>query len=155
MPLIIQLPILWAVYRVFRVGLQNGGTDSFGLLYNFVENPEFIDPLFLGLTFLDLSEVSIPLAIITGLVQFWQAKMLVAKKQPKIEGAKDEGMMATMNKQMLYFMPIMTVIIGASLPSGLILYWLVVTLLTGLQQLYMFKMDKKEKPPINKVQATS
>lgn len=144
LPLLIQLPILWAVYRVFRVGLADGGSGSIEVLYSFVENPGFIDPHFLKLAFFDLSLVNIPLAVVTGLVQFWQTKMLMSKKQPDVPGAKDEGMMASMNKQMLYFMPVMTVIIGATLPSGLILYWLVVTLLTGLQQVIMFRMKKKE-----------
>jgi YidC/Oxa1 family membrane protein insertase len=124
--------------------LQNGGQDSFHLLYLYVTVPDYINPVFLGISFFDLSQRNIALAVVTGVVQFWQAKMLVAKKQPKVEGAKDEGMMATMNKQMLYFMPIMTVLIGASLPSGLVLYWLVVTLLTGLQQMFMFQRHKKE-----------
>jgi YidC/Oxa1 family membrane protein insertase len=48
-----------------------------------------------------------------------------------------------MNKQMLYFMPAMTVFIGLSLPGGLTLYWLITTLLTVLQQWWFFKNDKK------------
>jgi len=145
LPLLIQLPIMIAVYRVFRVGLLDGGTESFHLLYSFVENPGVIDPHFLGLSFIDLSAVSIPMAILAALAQYWQAKMLVSKKQPKVPGSKDEGMMAMMNKQMLYFMPIITVVIGASLPSGLMLYWLIVTFTTVLQQLYMFKRDGEKK----------
>ena len=41
-------------------------------------------------------------------------------------------------------MPIITVVIGASLPAGLVLYWLVMTLLTVLQQQLMFKKNKTE-----------
>jgi YidC/Oxa1 family membrane protein insertase len=52
-------------------------------------------------------------------------------------------MMATMNKQMLYMMPLMTVFIGFSLPAGLTLYWFVSTLLTALQQLLVFKHHDK------------
>ena len=48
--------------------------------------------------------------------------------------------MATMmNKQMMYLMPAMTVIIGISLPGGLALYWLTMSLLTVLQQWYTYK----------------
>jgi len=70
---------------------------------------------------------------------------MMTTKRPEVRanGAKDEDMMAVMNKQMLYFMPVLTVVIGLSFPGGLTLYWFVTTLLTALQQLYLFK--KKEK----------
>ena len=48
-------------------------------------------------------------------------------------------MTATMNKQMTYFMPVITVLIGLSLPGGLTLYWFITTLLTGIQQIFLFK----------------
>ena len=63
--------------------------------------------------------------------------------KPVAPGAKDEDTMAMMNKQMLYFMPVMTVFIGLSLPAGLTLYWFLSTLLTALQQLFMFKKRDK------------
>ena len=67
--------------------------------------------------------------------------MLIRRKPPKAagEGGKDEGMAAMMNKQMLYMMPVLTVIIGFKLPGGLSLYWLISTLLTVVQQLILFK----------------
>jgi len=48
-------------------------------------------------------------------------------------------MAAIMNKQMLYFMPAITIFIGLSLPGGLTLYWFVFTLFTALQQLITFR----------------
>ncbi|HDY72620.1 MAG TPA: hypothetical protein ENH90_00420, partial [bacterium] len=42
-----------------------------------------------------------------------------------------------MTKQMLYFMPILTVIIAWNFPAGLPLYWIVITIL-GLAQEYYF-----------------
>ena len=135
LPLIIQLPFLWAVFQVFRDGL---GGKSLELVYSFVGRPEIINPISLG--FIDLSKPNIILAVLAGLAQFWQAKMMVTKRpEVKDPGAKDEDLMAMMNKQMLYFMPILTVFIGLTFPGGLALYWLVTTLLTVAQQLYLFK----------------
>lgn len=135
LPLIIQLPFLFAVFRVFRNGFDDG---SLNLVYSFIARPEAVNSISLG--FLDLSQRSIPLAILAGIAQFWQSKMMIAKKpQVKTPGAKDENMMTMMNKQMLYFMPALTVFIAMSFPAGLALYWLVTTLLTGLQQVYLFK----------------
>jgi membrane protein insertase Oxa1/YidC/SpoIIIJ len=46
---------------------------------------------------------------------------------------------------MLYFMPAITILIGASLPGGLTFYWFLTTLLTvGQQYLYFRKSKNKE-----------
>ena len=139
LPLLVQLPFLWAVFMVFRDGLSG---QSLNLVYSFIYRPEFINTTSLG--FVNLAERNIVLAVLAGLAQFWQDKMM-ATKRPEVrgDGAKDEDMMAIMNKQMLYMMPALTVFIGLSFPGGLALYWLVTTLLTAFQQLYLFK--KKEK----------
>ena len=134
LPLLIQLPFLIAVYQVFRAGV----TNNLGLVYSFVYKPEAINVISFG--FLNLAKPSIYLAVLAGLAQFWQARMMITKKPVvKTPGAKDEGMAAMMNKQMLYFMPALTVFIGLSLPGGLTLYWFVITLLTALQQLVVFR----------------
>jgi membrane protein insertase Oxa1/YidC/SpoIIIJ len=58
-------------------------------------------------------------------------------------------MAAIMSKQMTYFMPAITVFMGISLPGGLTLYWLVITLLTSLQQWLVFRAQKnKEKKTV-------
>lgn len=150
LPLLIQLPILIALYTVLRDTLM---ADKFATeLYSFVNNPGALNPISFG--FLDLSKVNYVLAILAGAAQFWQTKMMLAKQPPKNAGAgaKDESMMATMNKQMMYFMPVMTVIICISLPSGLALYWLFSTLLTVAQQAFLMRGDKKggATPPADK-----
>ena len=135
LPLIIQLPFLYAVFHVFREGFTNGSLD---LVYSFISRPEAINSISLGI--LDLSKPSPVLAVLAGLAQYWQAKMMMSKKpEVKSKGAQDENIMAAMNKQMVYFMPAITVFIGLSFPGGLALYWLTTTVLTALQQLYIFK----------------
>ncbi len=135
LPLLIQLPFLWAVFMVFRAGLSGNSLD---LVYSFVYKPEFINTMSLG--FVDLAKPNVILAVLAGLAQFWQAKMMITKR-PEVRGngAKDEDMMAIMNKQMLYLMPALTVFIGISFPGGLALYWFITTVLTALQQMYLFK----------------
>jgi membrane protein insertase Oxa1/YidC/SpoIIIJ len=56
-------------------------------------------------------------------------------------------MAAIMSKQMVFMMPIMTIVIGAGLPSGLVLYWLVITVITALQQILVLKFSKEKKKP--------
>jgi len=136
LPLLIQLPVFIALYWVLRATLTS---DNFDMLYPFVANPEHINSITLGL--FDLAQGSIVLALLAGGAQFLQARMFSKKKAPKTagEGGKDENMTAMMNKQMTYFMPVLTVLIGFQLPGGLTLYWFLSTALTALQQVVLFK----------------
>lgn len=138
LPLIIQLPFFFAIFRVFKDGFAQNHLD---LLYPFVNNPEIINTV--TLNFFDLSEKNVILAILAGLAQFWQGKMIQVKKpEIKTEGAKDENMLSVMNKQMLYVMPAVTVFIGLSFPAGLTLYWFLTTLFTVAQQKIVFSKKK-------------
>lgn len=136
LPILIQLPVFLALYWVLQAGLTK---DSFDLLYSFVPNPGHINTVSFGI--IDLKSRSIVLAVLAGLAQFVQTKMMTRKRPPKAagEGGKDENMMTMMNKQMLYFMPFMTVFIGIQLPGGLSWYWFLSTVFTALQQLILFR----------------
>lgn len=136
LPILIQLPVFIALYYVLRDGL--GASPRFDLLYPFVSKPEGIDPVSFGL--FNLSEMSVVLAVLAAAAQYWQAKMFSRKKPPvKTEGSKDETMASMMNKQMLYFMPVLTLIIGLQFPAGLTLYWLLSTVFTAVQQYFILK----------------
>jgi len=139
-PMLIQIPIFLAMYWMLRAGLAGEQLD---LLYSFVSQPESLNTIAFG--FVDLAQSSYVLALLAGAAQFWQAKSLQRKSPPKNagEGAKDESMATMMNKQMLYTMPIITVLVGASLPGGLALYWFFSTFLTALQQYVMNKQSEK------------
>jgi len=140
LPLLIQLPFLIAVYQVFRTGLSNGDL----ILYPFIAHPGMINPVAFG--FLDLSNPNWVLAVMAAVGQYLQAKTLVSKKpEIKSEGSKDEDLSAMMNKQMTIMMPVLTLIIGLSLPSGLVLYWFLVTVITALQQYITFKFFNQDK----------
>lgn len=153
LPMLIQLPILFAVYRVFLVGLtidSETGTlvaQQLEHLYGpirdiFTSTP--IDTISFGI--IDLSKTgNYVLAILAGALQFVQSKMLMQKKPPKVPGAKDENMAVAMNKQMTYFFPLITVYIGVKFPAGLALYWVVMTLFSIGQQHYFFKKHPHQK----------
>lgn len=139
LPLLVQLPFFFAVFKVFKDGINE---KTLNFVYSFIDKPQTVSNTFLGLV--DLSKPSVVLAVLAGGAQFWQARMMITKKaETKTAGAKDENIMAAMNKQMLYFMPAITIFIGITLPGGLSLYWFVITILTVLHQAYIFKKDKK------------
>ncbi|MCX6781436.1 MAG: YidC/Oxa1 family membrane protein insertase [Candidatus Magasanikbacteria bacterium] len=148
LPLLLQLPILIALYWVLRAGLTS--LDA-SLLYSFTaaHAPSQISSV--GFGFLHLNQPSWLIAIAAGAAQFVQAKMM--QTPPPVvdgEGSKDEAMLAAMNKQMLYVMPLLTIFIGWKLPAGLTMYWFLATLLTVLQQWYIFRALDKEEEEKNK-----
>jgi YidC/Oxa1 family membrane protein insertase len=136
---IIQLPILIALYRVFWNGLNP--KELIGL-YSFVLNPGHINLLFLNL--LDLSKPNIILAVLAGLTQYFQTKMLTPQMNlEKTKKAGEPDFSQIMQKQMLYFFPIFTIIILLGLPSALGLYWTASGLFSIIQQYFIFKKDSK------------
>jgi len=135
LPLLIQFPILIALYQVFWKGFQPSSMSS---LYSFVPNPGAIDPAFLGL--INLSEASIVLAFIAGIAQFVQSKMMI----PAVKGPKSSSQISDrMQNQMLYILPIFTVFILWKLPAAIGLYWVVTSLFSIAQQYFILKKSPK------------
>ncbi|MDA2936555.1 YidC/Oxa1 family membrane protein insertase [Patescibacteria group bacterium AH-259-L05] len=132
LPLLIQLPILIAVFQVFRVGLTDTALD----VYSFIHNPGVLKVVAFG--FLNLAEPSVVLAALTAVFQYFQIKLLPTHKPDKKfaqkAGAKDESMMSAMNKQMKFMMPAFTLFIGMTLPSGLMLYWVASLIISIIEQ---------------------
>jgi YidC/Oxa1 family membrane protein insertase len=133
LPLLIQLPILIALYRVFLIGI---GPDTYQYLYSFVPQPSIVQTMFLGIP---LDQPSLVLGVIAGVSQFLLMKFFTASPA-STPGANEETaqMMASMQKNMAYFFPVMTVFIALQLPSALALYWVASTLFAILQQ-YLLK----------------
>lgn len=132
LPLIVQLPVLIALYQVFIQSLK--GQALVGL-YSFVPNPGMIDPMFLN--WLNLAEKSVVMAALAAVLQFFQSRMLMPKKASLDPTAK------MMSAQTLYVLPILTFIFGIQFPAGLTLYWLVTTLFGIGQQYYFLKKEAK------------
>ena len=157
LPQIIQLVILITLYQAFMQVLKAGNgeviTKLNETLYPFLKlhistviNTKF---LFLDLNKPDIIRIpglTFPLPgvflITAALLQFLSSKMMmpavqkakeIAKKTPE----KQDDMAAEMQSQMMYFFPLMTLVIGYSFPSGLVLYWLVFSLFTSIQQYFI------------------
>ncbi len=135
---LVQIPILIALYRVFWYGLKPGALES---LYAFVANPGHINSLFLG--WVDLAKPNIIFAVLAGILQFFQTKMLLPAQDTS--KPKDNGMATIMQKQMVYVFPFITVIILLRLPSALGLYWMVSGVFSVVQQYFILKQVKAKK----------
>jgi YidC/Oxa1 family membrane protein insertase len=151
LPLLIQIPIIYALFRVFSVITKvDPGTgllppDQLQHLYGYLQvkfTTFSVHTSMFG--FIDLAATkNYIMAILAGAASFYQVRMMQSKKPAiKSEGSKDESVASMMNKQTTYILPIITVFFGISFPTGITLYWLVSTLFTIAQQYYFIKRHK-------------
>jgi len=139
LPLVVQIIFIIALYQALVAGINFSECKD---LYTFVACPAKIGTSFLGI--LNLAKPSIVLAILTAAAQFAQTKMMMGTMPSAPSGGKAD-FSQTMNKQMLYLGPILTLFIGARFPAGLPLYWLVMTLfMIGQQYWVMGHETQKE-----------
>src|SRR3989344_7934309 len=136
LPLLIQLPVIIALYQAFVAGFNPENLKA--LLYTFIQNPEAINKTSLG--FIDVTAKNHPMAILTGIVQFFQSKMAVSQMPSAGDGIGKE--LSSLNGQMLYFFPVMIIIIGWNLSAGIVLYFLTTTLFSIVEQMYIKKFKQ-------------
>lgn len=107
LPLLIQMPILFALFRVLREWDKLAG-ESF---------------LFIS----DLSEPSIVLVVITGLIMLAQGFVT-----QKMSGNKSKVAM---------LMPLFIIAVGFNLPAGVLVYWSISTAIMAVQQYMIHSQD--------------
>lgn len=131
LPMLIQLPILIILYRVFITGIHDIRPD---LLYSFTPHLNTVNAHFLWINLVEKDRFFLP--VIAALLQFAQTRYN-QKLMPVSTGKNDPA--AMMTKQMMYLFPAMTYFIGSTLPAGLSLYWATTTLFQIGQQAYTTK----------------
>src|SRR3989344_2928068 len=131
LPILIQLPILFALYRVFINGVK---PESLADLYVFVHNPGALNHIAFG--FLDLAVKNPIMAITAGVLQGIQSWVAAKNQKPPAPGSAPNPALA-MTKQMMYIFPVMITFISWSLPAGLVLYWITTTAFSIFEQLYI------------------
>lgn len=165
LPLLIQMPILIALYNLFSNLLNNGNLPK---VIESINNAVYFP--FLKINSLDLSFLGVNLAykpsewqkfgwwlllvpVATAALQYWQTKMMMPqspttnKKQQITEKGKEkkeDDMGAAMQKQMAIMMPLMIGYFAYSFSLGLSLYWNTFTIFAIIQQHYLNKKLNKE-----------
>lgn len=131
--LLIQIPIIFALYRIF---LQNHLPEiNTDLLYSFVNVPDHLSILFLGL--IDISEKSLFLALAAGITQYIQGKLSIppTKKDKTKERSFSDDLAHSMNLQMRYIFPVVAFFISWQISGAVALYWTVSNLFSIGQEL--------------------
>ncbi len=145
--LIIQLPIFFALYYVFIDGIKFNES----LLYNFIHFPEQVKHLAFG--FMDLSQKYWWIGILAGISMYIfskrQADIFKKMSNNNTDNSKQDSFKnifaKTMQTQMVYFLPIISGISAAVLPSVLGLYWTVNNILSIFQDIYIKRKLNIEK----------
>lgn len=139
MPILIQLPLLIALYNVFWRGLSPLDISA---LYSFISAPDFFSPTMFGIV--SLTEKSYVLAVLAGVSQFFQARFLpqpepVVPKSPK---PYEPDLSKILSMQAKYIFPILIAVWSFSLPAALPLYWTTMNLLAIVEQNWLRKRFK-------------
>ncbi len=138
--ILVQLPVLIALYQVF---LKEFSPEIFSQLYSFVGRPEHLSTTFLSL--IDLEKKSILMVSLAAIAQYFQGHLAL----PKLKEGQEVSSAEKIGRQMVYFGPFISVMVLGSLPAAIGLYWLVTSLFTVVQQIYInktinLKEEKKE-----------
>ncbi|MEK7624193.1 MAG: YidC/Oxa1 family membrane protein insertase [Patescibacteria group bacterium] len=120
--LIIQLPVLIALYQVFLNGLSSAVFDNYKFL-----------------SLINLNQKNALITILAVLAQYFQGRLMMPKTGTG-QAAADRASQA-----MLYIGPAITFLFLSSLPSALGLYWLVSSLFSLGQQIFINKALEKQK----------
>ena len=132
LPMVLQFPILIALYNVFRSAIELRQANFFWWISD-LSIPDKIVTLPFTIPLFGVQEVS-GLALLMGITTFIQQKMSV--KDPR-------------QKTMVWMMPVMMTLLFNSFPSGLNLYYFMFNLLSIGQQMYINKQHDNE--PLRKV----
>lgn len=161
LPLLIQMPVLIALYNVFYQVLQNSNAAKVMADINHVVYVSQLKIASLDLSFFGSSlEVKpsqwqshgywlLAIPVLTAALQWWQSKLMlpvtapettkVIKKSEKKTEKAPEDTAAEMQKQMAMITPIMFGMFAYQFPLGLALYWNVFGLFGIMQQLKVNK----------------
>ncbi len=150
LPLLIQMPVLIALYNVFYRVLGNGNMAKVIEDINAVVYAPALKLTNLDLTFLGINLGIKPsqfqshgywlllVPVVTAGLQYWQTKLMMPSKTQTIvkEGEKaPEDMAGDMQKQMAVITPLMFGYFALQFPLGLALYWNVFGVFGIMQQL--------------------
>lgn len=174
LPVLIQLPIIWALYTVLHKIVSLPADKVVGEVNKFLYNDAWNlqrpwDTQLLGISiaqsplkiiessgWVSFEALILLIPILTAVLQFIQTKMMMSPK-PKTEVKKDKrepDFATAFQAQSLYIFPAMIGFFSFTLPIGLSLYWNTFTIFGILQQYKlqgwggMAEWFKKEQPQI-------
>ncbi len=133
LPLLLQMPIMYALYSVFRGAIELRQANFVGWITD-LSIPDVIYHLPSKLPLVGIQDIS-GIAVLMGVTMFFQTKMTT--KDPR-------------QKAMVWMMPLMMTFLFNGFPAGLNLYYTVFNILSIGQQLLINKQHDDE--PLRKIE---
>ena len=150
LPLLIQMPIFFALYRVINIMLQGTPLSLLDMKFRLWETYNLASLLPIDNTFLWVNlaqpDPFLILPILVAATMFLQQKLMApppTDKDPKKKGAQDDNPAAQMQQSMLYTMPLMFGFFAMSFGSGLAIYF-VISNIIGIGQGYIVRRNLAE-----------
>ncbi|MCC2631100.1 MAG: 60 kDa inner rane insertion protein preprotein translocase subunit YidC [Candidatus Paceibacter sp.] len=143
--LLIQLPIVFGLYKVFSSGLPKIDTT---LLYSFVAVPESVAMSFFGLD-LASAPLRIVLAILAVITQFIQINLALPKVTRKEGGTFQNDLAYSMNMQMRYILPLIMFPI-AYISAVIALYLITTNIFMTAQEIFVKRRMERQLNATNK-----
>jgi len=148
LPLIVQIVVFIAFYRVFAGG-ANITEVNVGMLYPFIHNHGALNSSFFGIDLAKsvsalvkqggVSVLCYAFPLVAGLTQLYQSLQMRSTQPKPGTGGEGEGLQRALNTQMTYLFPAMTAYISFTLPAALSIYWITQTVFMIFQQIYINK----------------
>lgn len=145
LPLLLQAPIFFALFRVLNYSLKEGG-EAIGLLSDELRHQAqdarlFGAPLhetFIGTDITSVKVIAAVLIVAMVATQFFAQRQLTMKNMP---ASALQGPMAQQQKMLMYALPFIFVISGPNFPIGVLIYWTISNLWSMGQQFYVIKRN--------------
>jgi YidC/Oxa1 family membrane protein insertase len=128
LPLLIQFPVLIGLYA----GIQEIVAKN-DVFYSWVPHDEFLNSV-IGPIDLRVADTSFILVTIAAALQFLQLWLGISHQKKR---ATEVSPMEQQMRMMMYIYPLSLFFIGGRIQSGIVLYWIIGTIFSIVQQLYV------------------
>jgi YidC/Oxa1 family membrane protein insertase len=144
LPLILQMPIFFALFRVIDQAARNGASGARGFMTEDnavqLQNAELlgarIADTFMNTDLTQTRILTMSLVIIMCITQFTTQRQLMSKNMP---ADAMTGQYAQQQKLLLYILPVVFAVGGVAFPLGVLFYWTTSNFWTMGQQFYVIR----------------
>jgi YidC/Oxa1 family membrane protein insertase len=146
LPILVQMPIFFALFRVLDQAAKNGAEGARGFLSgeqaeslsNAILLGGKIADTFVNTNLWETRILAVVLVVAMCATQFTTQRQLMAKNMP---AEAMNGPYAQQQKLLLYVLPFVFAISGVAFPIGVLIYWTTTNLWTMGQQFYVIRRN--------------
>ncbi len=144
LPLILQMPVFFALFRVIDQAARNGAEGARGFMSE-IQAEQLQDAMFLGgriadtlinATHTETRILAVVMVVVMCATQFLTQRQLMSKNMPP---DALNGPYAQQQKMLLYVLPVVFAVGGIAFPVGVLIYWTTSNFWTMGQQFYVIR----------------